>query len=57
MKEADLKRVCEGFEEIERDLAFEVLDAWRERRLEVFAGVLDNLRILREIVRDLCKGL
>ncbi len=57
MKEADLRRVCEGFQEIETDLAFEVLDAWRERKLEVFVGALDNLRILREIARDLCKGL
>lgn len=57
MKEADLRRVCEGFQEIETDLAFEVLDAWRERKLEIFVGALDNLRILHEIARDLCKGL
>lgn len=57
MKEADLRRVCEDFQEIETDLAFEVLDAWRERKFEVFVGALDNLRILHEIARDLCKGL
>lgn len=57
MKEADLRRVCEDFQEIETDLAFEVLDTWRERKLEVFVGALDNLRILHEIARGLCKGL
>lgn len=54
MKKVDLKRVCEGFQEIETDLAFEVLDAWRERRLDAFVGALVSLRILREIARGLC---
>ena len=55
MKEEDRRRICEGFQEIERDLAFEVLEAWHDRRLDDFIGALDNLRILREIEREMCK--
>gem|GEM_PF-4855747 len=55
MKEEDRRRICEGFQEIERDLAFEVLEAWQGRRLDEFAGALVSLRLIGEITLDLCK--
>ncbi len=55
MKREDRRRVCEGFQEIETDLAFEVLEAWREKRDEDFVGALDNLKTLREVARDICR--
>ncbi len=55
MREEDRKRACENFQEIERDLAYQVVEARKDRDLETFLGGLDNLRILLEIERELCK--
>ncbi len=38
MIEEDRKRACENFQEIERDLAYQVVEAWRDRDLETFVG-------------------
>ena len=49
LKKEDRRRICEGFQQIERDLAFGVLEAWHDRKLDEFVATLENLRIVREI--------
>ena len=54
LQEEDKRRICEGFEKLELELAFEVLEAWEERRNDDFVGALESLRTLREVMRDIC---
>ena len=43
MSDEDLELVCEELRGIEKDLAFEVVEAYRERRKEDFANALKDL--------------
>jgi hypothetical protein len=54
LKEEYKNAICEAFQEIEPDLAFEVLDNWRERRNEQFLIALENLQLLMEVKERIC---
>ena len=50
----DLELVCEDLRKIEKDLAFEVTESYRDRRMEDFADALIALRSLVRVVTRLC---
>lgn len=54
MQEIDRERVCESLQEIETDLAFELVEAYKERRLEDFGNAVFLARDLAEFHRILC---
>ncbi len=52
----DLELVCEELRKIEKDLAFEVVEAYQERRVDDFANALTTLRDLADSLERLCKA-
>lgn len=56
MSDEDLELVCEDLRRIEKDLAFEVVEAYRERRTDDFANALTTLRDLADSLEKLCKA-
>lgn len=56
MSDEDLELVCEELRGIEKDLAFEVVEAYRERRKEDFANALTALKDLADALERLCNA-
>ena len=50
----DLKLACEDLRKIEKDLAFEVIESYEDRRMEDFAEALIALQSLVRVVTHLC---
>ena len=48
------ERVCTGFREIETDLAFKVIEAYQERRMDDFADALTTLKDLARLRSTIC---
>jgi len=46
LSQQDRARICAEFQEIETDLAFEVVEAYQERRVDDFADALATLKDL-----------
>ena len=55
MSDEDRQLICEDLREIEKDLAFEVVEAYQGRRVEDFANALVTLQVLVEVVSNLCE--
>ncbi|MCS4540295.1 MAG: hypothetical protein HYU03_06380 [Thaumarchaeota archaeon] len=55
MSDEDLELICEELRGIEKDLAFEVVEAYRERRKDDFANALTALKDLSDVLETLCK--
>ena len=51
----DLDLVCGDLRDVEKDLAFEIVESYRERRAEDFADALLALQSLVVVVDRLCK--
>lgn len=56
MSDEDLELVCEELRGIEKDLAFEVVEAYRERRKDDFANAPTALKDLADSLERLCKA-
>lgn len=54
MSQQDRERICIGFQEIETDVAFEVIEAYQERRMDDFADALTTLKDLAELRSTIC---
>ncbi|MCS4540275.1 MAG: hypothetical protein HYU03_06275 [Thaumarchaeota archaeon] len=55
MQEIDRRHVCQGLQEIETDLAFELIEAYKAGRLEDFSDTVTLARDLAEFHRILCE--
>ena len=55
MSDGDLALVCENLRKIEKDLAFEAVEAYESRRMGDFADALATLQALVEVVGSLCR--
>ena len=55
MSDEDRQLIREDLREIEKDLAFEVVEAYQGRRVEDFANALVTLQVLVEVVSNLCE--
>ncbi len=55
MSDEDLELVCEKLRMIEKDLAFEVVEAYQERRMDDFANALTTLKDLADSLERLHK--
>ena len=54
LKEEDRNQICEGFQEIERDLALEALKKLARQKLEDFVTALENLHLVIEVSGKMC---
>ena len=50
----DLELVCGDLRKIEKDLAFEVTESYKDRRMEDFADALVALQSLVEVIDQMC---
>ncbi len=50
----DLRLACEDLRKIEKDLAFQVIESYEDRRMDDFADALIALRSLVRVVTQLC---
>jgi hypothetical protein len=55
--EKDLERACKLLDEIETDLVFEVIESYRERRLEEFGDALLLTNYITDLRDKLCGKL
>ena len=55
MQEIDRRHVCEGLQEIETDLAFELIEAYKGGRQEDFSNAVTLASDLAEFHRILCE--
>lgn len=50
----DLEVACQRLRKIEKELAFEVVESYQDRRMEEFADALIALQSLVQVVDQLC---
>ncbi len=55
MSDEDLELACKNLRKIEKDLAFEVVESYQNRRMEDFADALLTLQALVQTVTLFCK--
>jgi hypothetical protein len=55
LSQQDRARICAEFREIQTDLAFEVVEAYQQRRMDDFADALATLNDLAGLYSILCK--
>jgi len=57
LSDEDLELACEDLRKIEKDLAFEVVESYQERRMVGFVDALLALQVLVQTVNLLCGDL